>query len=112
MNQLGGKVRQPVRPTLSKTRVDTDVLPFNPPELAQPLPESVKEMWVSGGRGEREITYPVYLRRLLRLGGVRCGEQPPDRPAAEKCDELTPPHATPPDLRECQTIRWLTPALK
>ena len=31
--------------------------------------------------------------RLLRLGGDRRGERPPDRQAAKKCDELPPPHS-------------------
>jgi hypothetical protein len=34
--------------------------------------------------------------RDFRLCLCRGGERPPDRYAAEKCDELTPPHATPP----------------
>src|SRR5262249_35503474 len=33
------------------------------------------------------------------------------RRAAEKCDELTPPHANP-DLCGCQSIRCRTPSLK
>src|SRR5262245_45518496 len=47
-------------------------------------------------------------RRLLRAGDDR----PPHCRAAEKRDELTPPHSTPSDLRGCQSIRWRTPALK
>src|SRR5262249_4137488 len=74
-NQLGGKVGQRVRPTLSKTSVDGDVLPFNPPELAQSLPERLYEMWVRGWRRVRKITDPVDPARLLRLDRERRGEE-------------------------------------
>src|SRR5262245_56781197 len=74
-NQLGGKVGHRVRPTLSKTSVDGDVLPFNPPELAQPFAERLKEMWVTSRRGVRKITDPVYLPGLLRLRRERRGEE-------------------------------------
>ena len=49
---------------------------------------------------------------MLRLAGDRRGKQAPDRRAAEKPDGISPPHATPPDLRGRQSIRWLTSALK
>ena len=38
---------QPVEPAVRKAIVDDDVLPFNPPELAQPL----SELLVETGRG-------------------------------------------------------------
>src|SRR5262249_39731750 len=68
-DQLGREVGQPVKPTLRKSIVDDDVLAFNPPELAQPLPERVVEG--KAGRATRENTYPVELQ------GVH-----PDDPAA------------------------------
>src|SRR5262249_6564523 len=42
------------------------------------------------------------------LLGVR-GDRPPNRRGAEKCDELSPSHATR-DLRGCQSVRCRTPA--
>src|SRR5262245_28645457 len=112
MNHTGHKVVQTNRTAISKTRVDGNFLPFNPPELTQPLSESLMEMWVTRGRGVRKITYPECPLRVLRLAGDRRGKQAPDRHAAEKSDEISPPHAMPPDLCECQSIRWLTSALK
>ncbi|TWI11479.1 hypothetical protein IQ17_00630 [Bradyrhizobium daqingense] len=41
-HQLGRKVGQPVEPTLCETIVDDNILAFNPPALAQPLPERVE----------------------------------------------------------------------
>jgi hypothetical protein len=74
-NQLGSEVGQPVQPPLRKSIVDDDVLPFDPPELAQPLPEGLNKMWGSGGRAARKITYPVDLPCLLRCGSKRRGEE-------------------------------------
>ena len=74
-DQLGRKVGQPVEPTLRKSIVDDDVLPFNPPALSQSLPEGLQERWGSGGRAAREITYPVDFPRRLGLGGERRGEE-------------------------------------
>ena len=113
-NQLGGKVGHRVRPTLSKTRVDRNVLPFNPPELAQSLPERLYEMWVRGWRRVRKITDPVDPARLLRLNRQRRGEEAEDqhaergeeRPALQ--DEIGPPAApagTPP-LRSKDDLRY------
>jgi len=34
--------------------------------------------------------------QLCRTGLLRTSSERPSRRAAEKCDELTPPHATPP----------------
>src|SRR5262249_11153258 len=95
-NQPGSKVGQPIRPARSKARVDGNVLPFNPPELTQPLSEGLMEMWVTRCRGVRKITYPEWPLRVLRLAGNRRGKQAPDRRAAEKPDGISPPHATPP----------------
>src|SRR5262245_39087866 len=44
------------------------------------------------------------------LLGTR-SDWPSHRPTGQK-DELPPLHTTPPDLRGCQSIRWLTSALK
>src|SRR5262249_27620706 len=41
----------------------------------------------------REAVQPANHRDLPLLGGPR--ERPPDHYAAEKCDEITPPHAPP-----------------
>src|SRR5262249_17000487 len=43
--------------------------------------------------------------QLCSTGLLRASSERPGRRAAKKCDELTPPHATPPDLRGCQSIR-------
>src|SRR5207245_1347403 len=68
-DELGRQVGQPVDPILRISIVDDNILAFNPPELAQPLPERV-EQGRSIGRGRHtKKTYPRHLSRLL--GGQR-----------------------------------------
>src|SRR5262249_42627369 len=49
--------------------------------------------------------------QLCRTGLLCTSSERPGRRAAEKCDELAPPHATP-DLRGRQSIRRRTLALR
>src|SRR5262245_58752651 len=53
---------------------------------------------------EADLALGAWRLRARRNRGDRC--------AAEKRDELAPPHATPSDQRGCQSIRWLMPMLK
>src|SRR5262249_45010170 len=75
--------------------VDDDVLPLNPPALAQPLPERLKEMWAGGGRTAREIADSVDLPRMLRLGSERRGEE-----GKQEESDGQPRHGPHPDGRD------------
>ena len=74
-DQLGREIGQPVVLILRKSIVDDNVLPFKPPELAQPLPERLDEMWGSGGRAASEIAYVVDLPRRLRPSDRQSGQK-------------------------------------
>ena len=58
--------------------------PSTHPSSRQPLPERLNEMWAVGGQAAREITYPVDLPTLLRLGGERRGEESAGQCADER----------------------------
>src|SRR5262249_30562280 len=74
-----------------KSIVDDNILALNPPELAQPLPERVEQGRPIGRERHPKETYPRHLsRRLLRARR----ERPRCRRAAEKRDELAPPHGS------------------
>jgi len=66
-------------------------LPFDVAQLPQRLPKRLQEVLGGPSAGEND-TNP----RDFRLRLCKGGERPPNRCAAEKCDELTPLHAIPP----------------
>ena len=106
----GSGVRQRTKlSTRRETQLIDSELPIHP---AKPL-YLRKHARVQGGQRmltgavkQKANTGQLYRTRLLRPSSER-----PGRRAAEKCNELAPPHA-PPDLRGCQSIRWRTRALK
>src|SRR5262245_21435166 len=106
-NQFGRKSGEPVELPLGISEFDHEVAALDVTEVTQSLTEGLRPPGIRG----QVLPQPAYSSDLGRLLGVR-GDRPPHRGAAEKCDELTPLHATPPDLRGCQSIRWRTPALK
>jgi hypothetical protein len=66
---LGREVGQPVESALRKTKLDDDVLAFDLPELAQPLPERLEEVCAGDSRAASEIAYAVDLSHRLGAGG-------------------------------------------
>jgi len=55
--------------------LEADVLALDVPPLPQLLEESIPEARLRGWRATPKKTYPIDLRRLLGLGGARCGEE-------------------------------------
>jgi hypothetical protein len=98
-NQFGRKSGEPLELPLGISVFNHDVATLDVTEVTQSLAEGVLQ--ARAGQVGRQVAYSSDLGRLL---GVR-GDRPPNRRAGEKCDELPPPHAKPPDLRACQTIR-------
>ena len=82
-----------LRPTSSamSSGIRYDSLPFDVAQLSKPLPKRLDVMLGHRGSAAESKTNP----RDFRLRLCRARERPPCRCAAEKCDELTPPHATP-----------------
>jgi hypothetical protein len=83
-DQLGGQFGKPVEASFSRSKLKSNVLPLDVPQIAQPLPKlPPKLFWIdiandqcADGRG----------LRLLRVGR----ERPHSRRAAEQRDELAP----------------------
>jgi len=73
---------------------------FDVAEVSQPLPKRLDVVLVGRGNDAENETNP----RDFRLRLCRGGERPPDRCAAEKCDELTPPHAIPPICADAMRV--------
>jgi hypothetical protein len=70
-NQLGGQRRKSLRPTLSMSGLDHNILAFHVAELAESLPESLMPGGKSGDGSTREGPDTWNLPRRLRLGGER-----------------------------------------
>src|SRR5262245_7422979 len=94
-NQFGRKSGEPVELPLGISVFNYEVAILDVTEVTQSLTEGLARLGISG----QVLPQPAYSSDLVRLLGVR-GDRPPNRRAAEKCDELTPPHAMPP-------ITWL-----
>src|SRR5262249_3717474 len=87
-DQRARQVGQPVDPILRISIVDDNILALNPPELAQPLPERLKQGRSVGRGRQTKKTYPRHLFSLLRLRGARPGEDA----RANRADERSPVH--------------------
>src|SRR5439155_18317442 len=94
-DQLPGEIGQPVKVVLGGPLLEGDVPAFDPAELAQPVGENGPML--GRERGTRaEHSYSINFAWLLRARS----ERPRRRRAAEKRDELPPPHTNfPPRLR-------------
>src|SRR5262245_34812135 len=88
-----------LRPTssaiLSPAGFQYDCLPFYVAQLSERSPKCLEDVLVDGGSVGKNAANSRDFWLRLRRGG----ERPPDRCAAEKCDELTPPHAIPRSTR-------------
>lgn len=94
-DEFGRKLRQSLIIAFRPAFFDTHIAAFDKAGLRQPLPEGIRvETVCIGGRAvqesdKRPIRSLRKPRTLLRLHA----QWPGRRRAAEKCDELAPPHA-------------------
>src|SRR5262249_33243739 len=90
-NQFGRKSGEPVELPLGISEFDHEVAALDVTEVTQSLTEGLARLGISG----QVLPQVAYSSDLGRLLGVR-GDRPPNRRAAEKCDELSrltrPPH--------------------
>src|SRR5262245_29808959 len=68
-----------------------DCLPFHVAQLSERLAKRLDDVPARSGSATESATNPRNIRLRLCSGG----ERPLDCCAPEKCDEITPPHATP-----------------
>ena len=86
-DQLDGQIGNSVSLSFRRSKLKSNVLPFDVPEIAQPLPKHSPKLFRIGIANDQHAD-----RRHLRL--LRCaGKRPPCGCTAEKRDELAPPHS-------------------
>src|SRR5207302_2094279 len=88
-NQFGRESGEPLDLPLGISVFNHDVAALYVTEVTQSLTEGLVPVGARGQVG-RQVAYSSDLSRLL---GVR-GDRPPNRRAAEKSDELPPPHSS------------------
>jgi hypothetical protein len=74
-NKFGGERGQPLVLSLRPSRLKRNVLAFYIAQLAQPLPEGLEIGSANGGWLAQEETDSGDLRRCLRVGSDRRGEE-------------------------------------
>src|ERR1700730_10929961 len=85
-DQLGGQFGKPVEVSFSRSKLKSNVLPLDIPQIAQPLPKlPPKLFWVDIANDQCADGRHL---RLLRVGR----ERPHGRRGAEQPDELPPSH--------------------
>jgi hypothetical protein len=85
-DQLGGQLGKPVHLSFRRSKLKSNVLPLDIPQIAQPLPKlPPKLFWVDIANDQCADGRHL---RLLRVGR----ERPHSRHAAEQPDELPPSH--------------------
>src|SRR5262249_23666511 len=73
LDQLGRPIAEPLGTALRSPELDDEILTLNVAEGPKALPESLQNL--RGRAPTMEQTDPVYLCRLLRIGGERRREQ-------------------------------------
>ena len=81
--------REPLVVSICTPDLKGDVLPFDITKLAEPLPKSLEKSrgWEFRGQNANSVEFNGLLRMRT--------ERPRNRRAAEKPDEIAPPHAAP-----------------
>src|SRR5258708_7288410 len=74
-NEPRGQAREPLVAAIGRSVLDDEVLPFDVPEISQPLPEGIEVGRIDRGRRSLEHADPVDLSRRLGLEGEGRGEQ-------------------------------------
>src|SRR6266404_1283085 len=95
-DQLGRKCGKSVEPAVGQAYVQHEILPFNIAQLAQPLPESLKDTACC-----REIAHTVHLATRLRRSSDRGGEEA----ASDHAKERSPLDQWPHPVAECRALR-------
>src|SRR5262249_42292219 len=92
----GGAIAASLRPAI----LDDEVATFDPAEYVQPLQKGGDPIAMGRKRSRAQEPDGRWLRRLLRARR----ERPSGYSAAEKCDEVPPPHGAYPKAKDHELI--------